>query len=124
VIAPGSYRQEIEQHKHIFARLCHVETTQWSDRSEAPANSAVVVVNDATIYLPLAGMVDVAAECQRLAKEQDKLRQQIERSLNLLNNENFTARAKPEVVERERKSLGELQASAAQIADRLAELCG
>ena len=53
----------------------------------------------------------------------DKLQQQIQRSQNMLNNENFVTRAKSEVVERERKTLSDLQASMTQIVDRIAEQC-
>ena len=123
LIAPGSYRDAVEHYQYIFARLCHVETaTLLEDGASAPENSASVIVNDAVVYLPLAGMVDIELECQRLRKEQEKLQQQIDRTQNLLNNENFVNRANPEVVERERKSLVDLQAGAAQVAERLASL--
>jgi valyl-tRNA synthetase len=124
VIAPASYRGEIEQYDYLFARLCNVtQTTLLDNTHEAPDESASVVVNEITVYLPLAGLVDVEAECQRLAKEQDKISQQLQRSQNMLNNEQFVSRAKPEVVERERKSLLDLQASLSQIEERIAQLC-
>jgi valyl-tRNA synthetase len=58
-----------------------------------------------------------------LANEQQKVLEQIERSQKMLNNEQFVARAKPEVVERERKNLADLTASAEQIAQRISKLC-
>jgi valyl-tRNA synthetase len=74
-----------------------------------------VVVSDTTIYLPLAGLIDFAAECARLRKEQDKLAEQIGRSQKTLANENFVQKANPDVVQRERDKLAELQASSSQI---------
>jgi valyl-tRNA synthetase len=125
MIAPGSYRQEIQQYGYLFTRLCHMEDIQLLESASAePENSASVIVNDATIYLPLAGLVDIAAECQRLTKEQVKLQQQIQRSQDLLGNENFVSRANPEVVERERKTLADLQSSILQVRERLSRLCG
>jgi valyl-tRNA synthetase len=124
LVAPGSYHDEIEQYRYLFARLCHVEQIDLLDSSAAvPDNSASVVVGYTSIYLPLAGMVDVEAECQRLSKEREKLQQQIDRARNLLGNENFVNRAKPDVVERERRNLSDLQASATQIAEQLQRLC-
>ena len=124
VIASGSYGSEIQQYAYIFTRLCNMDDIQLLQSGGAePENSASVIVNDATIYLPLAGMVDIAAECQRLTKEQDKLQQQIQRSEGLLGNENFISRAKPDVVERERKTLADLQASILQVQERLSRLC-
>ncbi len=82
-----------------------------------------MVVNDVTVYLPLAGMIDIQAECDRLTKEQRKLQEQITRSQAMLSNEQFVSRARPDVVERERTKLADLEASAAQITERLASLC-
>ena len=124
IIAPGSYRDDLETYSYVFARLCNVEEIELLDsEANTPSDSASVIVNDAVVYLPLAGMVDIEAECGRLAKEQEKLQQQAERSQNMLNNENFVTRAKPEVVERERQNLSDLQASMAQIEERITSLC-
>jgi valyl-tRNA synthetase len=125
IIAPGSLKPDIIQNQNMFLRLCQLETIQYlDDQTNAPDNSASVIVSDTTIYLPLTGMIDITAECQRLHKEHERLQQQMERSQNLLNNENFVSRAKPEVVDRERKTLSELQAAHDQILSRLAQLCG
>jgi len=122
--APGSYRETLEQYGYLFGRLCNTpETSILADGSPAPEQAASVVVSEVTAYLPLAGLVDVAAECERLTKEQEKIQQQIARSEGMLGNEQFVSRAKPDVVERERAKLADLQASAAQIADRLKALC-
>ena len=68
--------------------------------------------------------MDVAAECERLGKERDKLLEQITRSQAQLSNEQFVSRARPDVVEKERTRLAGLQASAGQIGERIAALCG
>ncbi len=122
---PGSLRAILEQYHYLFARLCNVsELSLLADGSPAPDEAASVIASDVTVYLPLAGMIDVKAECERLMREQSKLAEQIKRSEAMLSNEQFTSRAKPEVVERERAKLAELQASAMQIAERIAALCG
>ncbi|MCA0452877.1 MAG: valine--tRNA ligase [Chloroflexi bacterium] len=124
VVASGSYRANLEQYSYLFARLCNVsETKLLAQGAPAPDESASVVASDVTFYLPLAGLVDIAAECERLTKEQGKLQEQIGKSKNMLGNEQFVSRARPDVVERERAKLVELEASAAQISERLAALC-
>jgi valyl-tRNA synthetase len=124
LVAPGSYRAILERYGYLFSRLCNVsEMTLLADGAPAPSEAASVVVSDMTGYLPLAGMIDIQAECERLTKEQTKLNEQIGKSQGMLANEQFVSRAKPEVVERERSKLADLQASAAQIAERLKELC-
>lgn len=121
---PGSYRAALQEYSYLFARLCNVEQVKTlADGTLAPGEVASVIVGDVAIYLPLAGMIDIAAECERLSKEQLKLQEQMGRSQAMLANEQFVARAKPEVVKRERAKLTELQASAAQISERLLTLC-
>ncbi len=124
IVAAGSYQATLEKYSYMFARLCNVaQTTLLPAGAPAPDEAASVVASDVTLYLPLAGLVDVAAECERLTKEQGKLQEQIQRSESMLGNEQFVARAKAEIVERERSKLAELQASANQIAERLKTLC-
>jgi valyl-tRNA synthetase len=124
MVAPGSYRQTITKYSYVFARLCNVSQTSLLDNNTAtPDESASVVVNDVTVYLPLAGMIDVQAECDRLTKEQRKLQEQITRSQAMLSNDQFVSRARPDVVERERTKLADLEASVVQITERLASLC-
>ncbi|HUN10144.1 MAG TPA: valine--tRNA ligase [Aggregatilineales bacterium] len=125
VFAPGSQRNNLDAYRFLFARLCNVnEVTLLAAGAPAPDQAAAVVVNDVTAYLPLAGLVDTAAECDRLTKEGTKLAEQIAKSQAMLGNEQFVSRARPDVVERERQKLSDLQASAAQIAERLKALCG
>jgi len=115
----------LTQYKVLFSRLCNVvDLTVQVAGDPAPAQAASVVVGDATIYLPLSDFVDTAAECERLSKERTKLDEQIAKVQATLNNEQFIARARADVVERERIKLADLQASTAQIAERLADLCG
>ena len=66
----------------------------------------------------------MSAECERLSKEREKLTDQIGRVEKQLSNEQFVARARPDVVEKERTRLAGLKASADQIDSRIAGLCG
>lgn len=89
----------------------------------APANAATAVVGDVTLYLPLEGLMDVHAECERLNKEKANALDQISKISAKLNNESFVAKAPPQVVTRERERLSEFEASLAQIDERLRALC-
>lgn len=124
LIAPGSHRENIEQYSYVFARLCNVEEVELlADGASAPEQAASAVVSDVAVFLPLAGMIDIEAECTRLSQEQEKIAAQIQKTEAMLANENFVTRAKPEIVQRERDRLADLQASAQQMAERIRELC-
>jgi valyl-tRNA synthetase len=121
LVAPGSHRENIQQYSYLFSRLCNVADLQLLEGA-TPEEAASVVVSDATVYLPLKGLIDFAAEVERLEKERAKLQEQIVKSEAMLNNEGFVSRARPDVVQRERDKLTDLQASASQIDSRLVEL--
>ena len=119
----GSYRALIADHAALFTRLSRVEDILFlAGGEQAPAKAATVVVGDATIYLPLAGMVDLEAEQKRLSKELDNLVNQLERSTRLLSDPNFVNKAKPEVVAREREKLADLETRQDAIRKRLEAL--
>ncbi|CAJ1391725.1 unnamed protein product [Effrenium voratum] len=92
--------------------------------SEAPKGAAQIVVREATVCLPLGGLIDIEAEKARLQKAIAKARDEIARLDKKLANEKFVANAKPEVVEAERDKLAEakpalekLEAALARITD-------
>jgi valyl-tRNA synthetase len=125
LIAPASRRELMNRYGYIFGRLCNVpEISIMSDGQEVPANSASMMANDVTLYLPLEGMLDIQAECQRLNKEKSGLVEQIAKLNDKLNNEAFVGKAPVQVVQKERERLAEYQATLKQIEDRMSALCG
>lgn len=124
LVAPGSHGKNIADYAYVFSRLCNVEQLELlSEGAPAPEQAASGVVNDATIYLPLADMIDFEAECTKLQKERDNLRGMIQQTEGKLANENFVNRAPENVVQRERDRLTDLNASLTQIDERIGELC-
>ena len=119
----GALGSSLDELRVLFARLCRVEGLSLlaADAPE-PARCATVVINDTTVFLPLAELVDVAAERQRLGKERDQLQQRLQRSQNMLANEQFVTRAPAAVVERERAGKAELEASLELVVARLRNL--
>ena len=119
----GALGSSLDELRVLFAGLCRIEDLSLlsADASE-PVRCATVVVNDSTVYLPLAELIDIAAERQRLGKERDQLQQRLQRSQDMLANEKFVARAPAAVVERERAGKAELEASLELVVARLRNL--
>ena len=67
-------------------------------QAAAPVGSLLLVVRGETAALPLAGVVDLAAEKARLDKEIDKVRNEIAKVAAKLENDDFLARAPEEVI--------------------------
>ena len=85
-----------------------------------PKGSAQAVLDEATMVLPLAGLIDLAAERTRLAKERDKAPARRGRSRDKLDNADFVRRAPEEVVEENRERLATAQAEIARLEAALA----
>ena len=82
--------------------------------------AAVTAVGEC--YLPLEGLIDVAAERARLDKEIGRVTGEVAKCRAKLGNENFLQRAKPEVVEQERARVAEWREKLARLADMRAAL--
>ena len=87
---------------------------------EFPSGAAQAVLGEATLVLPLAGLIDLPAERARLHKEQGRAAAEREKLERKLGNADFTGRARPEVVEETRERLE----AARQEEERLAAALG
>jgi valyl-tRNA synthetase len=115
-------RERIEAHGDLIRRLARL--TEISHGTSAQG-AVQIVVEGATVMLPLAGHVDIGREQARLQKERDRVEAEIGKIEKKLGNDAFVAKAPPEVVEEQRERLAEATASRAKLAgalDRLAAL--
>jgi len=87
-----------------------------------PTQALALVVGGVEIYLPLAGMVDLAKERQRLIAEIEEVTKGIAGSEKLLANEDFLAKAPAQVVDRERNKLADYRQRQAKLQERLRSL--
>ena len=62
-----------------------------------------IVTHDATAYLPLSELVDLAAERERIAKELEKAKNGLRITEGKLSNEKFVSRAPEAVVNAEKE---------------------
>ena len=91
----------------------------------APKGSATIAVPGGSFALPLADIIDVAAEKARLAKTLEKLDKDLRGLTGRLKNPKFIESAPDEVVEETRALAAEKEAERARIAaalERLAEV--
>jgi valyl-tRNA synthetase len=111
-----------ERWAEFIKRLARV--SDISSAASAPQGSVQLVVRGEVGALPLKGVIDLAAERARLAKEMQKADADIARVDGKLNNANFVARAPEEVVEEEREKREEALARKAKIVEALERLKG
>jgi len=87
-----------------------------------PPGAVQLVVRGEVAALPLAGIIDLAAERTRLEKEAAKVAADIARVDAKLSNPDFIRRAPEDVVEGEREKREDAEARGHKIADALARL--
>ncbi len=85
-------------------------------------DSVSVVIPGATLYIPLADLVDIEQEIQRLQKEQKRLEGELARVNGMLSNERFMAKAPEEKVAQEREKLAKYTQMMEQVSQRLGQL--
>jgi valyl-tRNA synthetase len=124
-IAAGDKYDLFQSQQDVLTELAHLNAKELRlahTLFDKPEQALTLVVGGVEIYLPLAGMVDLAAERERLHKELVHVEEGVARSEKLLNNEGFTGKAPAEVVKKERDRLAGLQTQAAKLRERLAAL--
>ncbi|ABX05493.1 MAG TPA: valine--tRNA ligase [Herpetosiphon sp.] len=123
LIAAGSATAMLTEQTAIISRLARIAPDKLlisESLSERPEQATTLVFAPAEVVLPLAGMVDLAAERERLNKELERVEADVERRRTKLANENFVAKAKPEVVQKEREALAAQELAATTLRERLA----
>ena len=100
--------------------LCSVEVLPGD--APQPENSVMVVEKATRVFLPLTGLFDFAGERQRLRSTLADLRKRIAQVQSRLANEQFLAKAPPNVVEKERTRLSGWQEEESNLLKRLEEL--
>ncbi|MHC4884442.1 MAG: valine--tRNA ligase [Planctomycetota bacterium] len=108
----------------LIQRLANTTEVELTVGGEKPAQAAAEVMDGVTVYVPLAGLMDVDLERQRLETDLKKKKNFLEKSVRKLHNEEFTSRAKPEVVQRERDLKTDLEGQIAKIQELIASLEG
>jgi valyl-tRNA synthetase len=107
-------------HRAILAFLARLDEEQLviAERLEPPADVLTIALGPVACYLPLAGMVDLAAERGRLEKELAETEAQIGRLTTLLEGP-FAEKAPAAVVQREREKLAQYLATRDEVVERL-----
>jgi len=112
VVEANGAQQALEEESEVIRTLSRVEPLRIYSSDSAPANTArgvTLVVDQLVVHLPLEGVVDLAAETQRLKQERDDCARNLQRVSALVSNPNFRAKAKPAVVETEEERLKSLE---------------
>ncbi len=102
-----------------IVRLAGVATLEVGPDVAKEKGSAATPIGDIEVVIPLAGVVDVDAERARLTRERVKVEAELGEVAKKLSNPGFVAKAKPEVVERERTRRERLETELSKLVESL-----
>ncbi len=107
---------------HYLTRLAGIEPPRTPVPGQAAPISAVALLGTLEILVPMAGLIDPAAELSRLSKRRHKALADLEKLQSKLSNSEFAENAPPQVVEKDRQRLCELHTEIGQLEAQIARV--
>jgi valyl-tRNA synthetase len=89
-------------------KIGRLESITWLANEESTPESAIALVGEMKILIPMAGLIDKDAELARLEKEIQKINNDLPRIKDKLSNPTFIDRAPAAVIDKEKAKLAEL----------------
>jgi valyl-tRNA synthetase len=120
--ATATDRQRLQAHDRYLrdlGRLAGIDVL--APDAEAPP-AATALLGQMRILVPMAGLIDVAAERERLSKLRDKAAGDLERCARKLANTSFTSKAPAAVVDKEKERQATLERDLEQLGEQLDRL--
>jgi valyl-tRNA synthetase len=122
--ASATDRHHLAGQESVLRPLARIDSLAVLDDATEPPPCATALLGGMRILVPLAGLIDVAAERERLGKALARARTEHARIGAKLANGQFAANAPAEVVARERDKLQSAQREIAQLSEQLGRLAG
>ena len=110
------------ENRDYLDRFCHPSDLTIATEVDVPKLAMSGILAGATVYIPMAELVDLDEERARMEKEITKLEKEAARSTKKLGNEKFVNSAPEQVVAKERAKAEEWQQKLASAKERLASL--
>jgi valyl-tRNA synthetase len=115
-------RARAERHAAHLKKLAGLDSIGFVPAGGSVKGAATALLGAMRILVPLAGLIDVAGERDRLGKQLAKTRDDAAKSRKKLENKSFVANAPAEIVAKENARIAELDQRAAQLEQQLERL--
>jgi len=102
-------KRRLDAYTELLSAIARPESITWLTAGETLPVANIQLIGEMQLLVPLAGLIDKDAELQRLAKELDRLANDIKRSSGKLENPNFINKAPEDVVGKEKLKLADFE---------------
>ncbi len=112
----------LKSSQDYLLKLGRLESITVLDLNDTAPESAIALVGEMKILIPMAGLIDKDAELARLDKEIQKIVKDLPRIEGKLNNPKFIDKAPQAVIDKEKEKLATLYTSKIQLEEQLAKI--
>jgi len=102
-------QQNLTNNRVYLQKLGRLESITWLTAEESTPESAIALVGDMKLLIPMAGLIDKDAELARLDKEIQKIKADLPRIESKLSNPAFIDKAPEDVINKEKAKLADLR---------------
>jgi valyl-tRNA synthetase len=114
--------QYLGRNLHYLLRLAGIEPPHVLGERETAPISAVALLGNLEILVPMKGLIDPAAELERLAKKLRKAEVDLSKLETKLGNSQFAKNAPPDIVAKDQQRLEELRTEIGQLSAQTARV--
>ncbi|TWI58447.1 valyl-tRNA synthetase [Pseudomonas duriflava] len=111
-------QRRLAENEPMLKKLAKLESIRVLASDEEAPLSATALVGEMEVLVPMAGLIDKAAELGRLDKEIQRLEGEVKRVGGKLSNAGFVDKAPVEVIAKERAKLAEAEQALAKLAEQ------
>jgi valyl-tRNA synthetase len=115
-------RHRVDATRAFTGFLCSLESISYLEPDSPAPESATALVGEMKVLIPMAGLIDKDAELARLNKEIEKLRVEVARCEQKLQNPSFVEKAPTQVVAKERQRLDEMHSAVAKLQEQYSRI--
>jgi valyl-tRNA synthetase len=109
-------------HQRYLRKLANLSDIRVIADDSERQGTATALLGEMKILVPLAGLIDVDGECERLTRQLNRAEQDLEKLERKLGNAQFVANAPPEVVSRDKARAAELALKRDQLSAQIRQL--
>ena len=120
ISCPADMLEMLNENSKLICSMASLESLAIGETVEKSDTSASAIVSEMEVFVN--DVIDSAQEIARLTKQKEQVEKGIKPIESKLANENFTSRAKPEVVQSSRIRLAELKDQLTTIKKRISEM--
>ena len=111
-----------QNNKRYLQTLAKLNSLEWLTEDATPPTSAMALVGDLEVLIPMAGLIDKETELKRLEKELTRLHKELTGLTSKLANPNFIERAPADIVAKEQARQTELENASNTVKQRLEKI--